>query len=967
MKSCKKPISWFSALLMAASAALADIPDLLNIGPEERLGGGRLPAIATDSLNQPHVVADGNVRSQFHIYDRIGGSWTSLLYDVSQFNQSEQYFNPFVQIDENDTMFVSGILFGGTFGLGLIARENVAAQATPVTGMLPARLARVWDTGNLAIDPEQPGSVFASSTEGRFRRYVFNPAAGPTKLEAREEGQMYVGDAGEKSAFWISQAGPVRHPDGNVRSVFHGASGGWDQDPSRYQNSIRQQQGTNMGAVWASFAAHAISMGDDGTYVRVVSDNVDPEVAYITCDFSTGGKYGGTVGVAMNIWNGSGFNRPNNSLLILDQQGTSGLRRFAPQSAPAKDGGVYVVWTRGGRVRMRFVPPNAQSLADCGPEWDIAAGAMAAVDVDNDGNVHVAYHRNGGIFYRKLEMSGTGNVPVSITSADFDGDGRDDIAVFRPSTGQWFIYGSQMGYRVFTWGRSGDIPVPADYNGDGKAQLAVFRPSNGRWFIQGGSPEGIKFGRDGDLPIPGDYSGDGRADLAFYRTSDDPDSSNLWRIRRSSNGQVTSHNYGKPGDIPLAGDYRGDGRIDLAVFRPPQNVGDNTFFIQGRSPLAFGVPGDIPLVQDFDGDGSADIAVFRPGNGRWFWRPSGGGAVQFQTWGVATDIPLLGDFDGDGIADFAVYRPQTSRWFIAQSSGGNISDGTGLLGLPPITWGIPGDIPVAGHFDADGLKDFGIYRPGRGLWAISRSDSNAIIRNWGGPNDLPAAGDWNGDGLTDIAVFRPQTGQWFVAYTSGGNDSFTWGRSGDIPVPADYQHAGQLSPGVFRNGRWFIPTPDSPINWGVEGDIPLTGDFTGNGRVDLAVFRPSTGNWHLRIDEGDGLPPRAETISWGKEGDFPMVYDYNGDGQDNLIVWRPSTGKWHIRISSSQDVTITRGTSGDWPVLGDFDGDGTVSANIFRNGRWFILDSSTGRYRASPGPIEFGTRGDIPIGKAATR
>ena len=69
-----------------------------------------------------------------------------------------------------------------------------------------------------------------------------------------------------------------------------------------------------------------------------------------------------------------------------------------------------------------------------------------------------------------------------------------DTAVFRPSTGVWWI----PGLGAVRWGEDGDIPVPADYNGDGRAEMAVFRPSTGAWWIPGLGA--VRWGEDGDIP-----------------------------------------------------------------------------------------------------------------------------------------------------------------------------------------------------------------------------------------------------------------------------------------------------------------------------------------------------------------------------------------------------------------------------------------------------------------------------------
>ena len=107
------------------------------------------------------------------------------------------------------------------------------------------------------------------------------------------------------------------------------------------------------------------------------------------------------------------------------------------------------------------------------------------------------------------------------TFSDYDGDGRTDTAIWRPSTHEWSIINSSTGAaRTQLWGDPGDWPVPADYDGDGHTDIAIWRPSTGEWWIINSST-GIgwaqQWGDPDDVPVPGDYDGDGRTDIAIWR------------------------------------------------------------------------------------------------------------------------------------------------------------------------------------------------------------------------------------------------------------------------------------------------------------------------------------------------------------------------------------------------------------------------------------------------------------------
>ena len=256
------------------------------------------------------------------------------------------------------------------------------------------------------------------------------------------------------------------------------------------------------------------------------------------------------------------------------------------------------------------------------------------------------------------------------TVSDFDGDGRSDISVFRPSSGTWYLQRSTEGLKAQNFGLTEDRLVPADYTGDGITDVAVYRPSTGVWYITK-SYSGIvtytAFGTAEDLPVPADYDGDGKADIAVFRPS-----TGTWYIANSLRNDITVYQFGSNGDRPTVGDFDGDGKADIAVFRPSTgawyqvNSSDGTFFGE-----QFGISTDRIVPADYDGDTRTDMAIYRPSDGLWYIKYSGTSAYTPYIFGIAEDIPVPGDFDGDGKADIGVFRPSDGTWYIVNSSNGS--------------------------------------------------------------------------------------------------------------------------------------------------------------------------------------------------------------------------------------------------------------------------------------------------------
>ena len=255
-----------------------------------------------------------------------------------------------------------------------------------------------------------------------------------------------------------------------------------------------------------------------------------------------------------------------------------------------------------------------------------------SADMDGDGMVDlVVWRPSDGTWYwltsttgynyanasaRQWGNASLGDVPMM---GDMDGDGKADLVIWRESNGTFYWLTSSTNYsypsaRAVQWGNSslGDQPILGDFDGDGKQDLAVWRASNGFWYWIGSSANysyasaaGVQWGNSGlaDKPLTGDVDGDGRTDLIVWRPGN-----GTWYWLKSSTGYTYATQgqavWGNSslGDIPTIGDFDGDGRADLAVWRTSNGTWYWLTSSSGYSAAAangkqWGLATDIPVIK----------------------------------------------------------------------------------------------------------------------------------------------------------------------------------------------------------------------------------------------------------------------------------------------------------------------------------------------------------------------------------
>lgn len=251
------------------------------------------------------------------------------------------------------------------------------------------------------------------------------------------------------------------------------------------------------------------------------------------------------------------------------------------------------------------------------------------------------YWLNPGTVGPQVHQMPTGSViPIS---GDFDGDGKTDRGVIRPNFTQtgyidWYIELSSGGtpWTQQTWGLTTDQVVVGDFNGNGQDDIGVFR--NGEWLIKDRNGAIIQrwCGDVGDIAVPGDYEGDGVTDIAIFRPWGQW--TGYWTAYLSSGGSQVFQ-WGQAGDIPFVSNMDSDGMGDRVFYRPSTGQWNIKYAAPGKSSevIQWGLAQDVPMVGDFDGNGINDLNVYRPSTGEWFHNFRDGNSRIVQWGGLTTE------------------------------------------------------------------------------------------------------------------------------------------------------------------------------------------------------------------------------------------------------------------------------------------------------------------------------------------
>jgi hypothetical protein len=574
-----------------------------------------------------------------------------------------------------------------------------------------------------------------------------------------------------------------------------------------------------------------------------------------------------------------------------------------------------------------------------------------AVANTNSNDLSVLLGNGDGTFQPQL-LFGAGSFPAWLVTADFNSDGRLDLATGNqglgdvPGSGDISILLGQGGgyFQVQSTNPVGMNPVgtvTADLNHDGHTDIITANSNSNDISVLLGNGDGtFQAARSfpaGERPTAlavADFNGDGRLDVAVADGGENGDGGGVSILMGNGDGTFQAPVFYPAGATPysiVAGDWTGSRVIDLAVAnKDSPNVtvfmGDGRGGFRALPPISLGDQASDPVAitaGDFTGNGVRDLAVVDQGSNRVsILLNDGRGNFLAQQPPISLgDDPLnvhfpmaivAGDFTGNRILDLAV----ASALYDGEPDNVSIllGDGNGNFSLkwsiPLGTFLSPSSI-TAGHFFGGGPLDLAVadfssnkvsllQGDGQGGFQVSALDLGGGIKPY-----VVAKGDFTGNGRDDLAIATQSPNSVEIELNQGNGQFAQPGSVGlathNTPVVADFNRdllpdvaivdgAGDI---LFRQGR-----PNQPGSF----DPPVMVN-PGRPSRDIAAVRTSQGTLLASVDAKDN----AVSLFSYRNGGFSFVGSLATDSEPAQIVSADlmSKGEDDLVIRNAGDGTLT--------------------------------------------------------------
>lgn len=582
-----------------------------------------------------------------------------------------------------------------------------------------------------------------------------------------------------------------------------------------------------------------------------------------------------------------------------------------------------------------------------------------------------------------------GTSPYSVAVADFNQDGKADLAVANNrSNDVSVLYGIGDGtFQTqvnFAGGTGPRFIAIKDFNGDGIADLAV---ANAGIAFGGGDPDSVNGsvsillgnGKGGFQPAVsynagshpwsiavGDFNGDGKPDLAVADNGtfmSDPGGVMVLLGRGDGTFQFPiSYLAGTNPTALVAADFNGDGKPDVAIASAdPGGLiilfgrGDGNFLPSVSYKAGFGFTRLVP--GDFNADGRSDLALLNPlgevavllGNGEGSFQTRG----KFEAGGAQAQSVTVGDFNGDRKPDLAVVNGHTVSVFLGEGDGTFHLLGNFVAGYFPTSLAID-------DFNGDGLQDFVVANSGSNDLSILLGNGDGTFlatRNYADIFSTPyvTGADFNGDGKADLALTNDFGG---VDILSGNGDgtfqapvSYVTGTGPKAIAIADFNGDGKPDLAVANSGTGLFhypPPGDLSVLLGngdgtfqsaliyTAGTHPFSivaADFNGDGFIDLVAANVTSNDLSILFGNGDGTFQPAINFPLGSQPFSMAVGDYNGDGRADLTLLTVRSNTVTVLLGSGDGTfqsasSYSTDFSPGFVLTADFNGDGKLDLAV---------------------------------------